>query len=174
MRVPSAIVLTRMMAPHLPGRRWRSRSGRRRRVCRDCPPTAGALRNIGIVARGSIAIVPGLGKGLGLWWSWRSLDNYRRSVRIGIGINWRRIPVPCRTHDPPPAEPTPMPTMEPAAATPDDDIVLMKMIDPAVPKRSRSRLTKSGHRGQQSKRQQSQNYFFHCCLSPWEIFAARP
>jgi hypothetical protein len=34
--------------------------------------------------------------------------------------------------------------MEPATATPDDDIVLMKMFDAAVPKRSWSRLTKNG------------------------------
>ena len=74
------------------------------------------------------------------------LHNYRRGVGVGIRIDRRRIPVPCRTYDPPPTKPSPVPSVKPAPAAPNNDVVLMKMIDAAVPNRSRPRLTKSGQR----------------------------
>jgi hypothetical protein len=59
-----------------------------------------------------------------------------------------------------------MPSVKPAPATPNDDIVLMKMFDTAAPKRSWSRLTKGGQcDSHQYSIQQRQNYFFHCCIS---------
>src|SRR5262245_3594891 len=131
----------------LVGWRWWSRCGPGSRSRRNCFPTAGTLWNIRIIARRAIAIVP----------SWRqvlrlrrrgsgNLHNYRRRVGVGIRIYRRRIPVPCRTYDPPPTKPSPVPSVKPAPAAPNDDVVLMKMIDSAVPNRSRPRLTKSGQR----------------------------
>ena len=134
---------------------------------RDSPPTASALRNVRIVARGTIAVVPSWRQCLGLWrWGRRSLSNYRRSVKVWIGIDRCGIPVPSATYDPPPAEPGPVPAVIPAPSTPNDDIVLMK-----APAPNRSRLSKYRQcRSQQYKRQQSQNQFFHCCLFPPRIF----
>src|SRR4029434_8577183 len=89
-----------------------------------------------------------------------NLDNYRRSIRVRIGIDRSRIPIPCGIHHSPPTDPTPLPSVNTAADPPNDDIVLMKMFDTAVPKRSWSRLTKGGqcdsHQYSRQQRQKDQ------------------
>lgn len=80
-------------------------------------------------------------------WCKGSLDNCRRNIGVGIGINRRRIPVPSRTYDPPPTKPIPVPSVKPVATAPNDDIVFMEMVDAAMPVGSWSSLAERRQRG---------------------------
>jgi hypothetical protein len=120
-------------------RGWRRRCHRtcstrgRRRCRRHGPPPARALRNVRIIAAGAIAIIPSLSLRLGLhdrWWWW--LNDYPgRNIRIGIGIYRSRVEIPPPGHNPPPAEPAPVPPMHPAAAAPPSKVGVVK--NPDVP-----------------------------------------
>src|SRR5262245_10101398 len=97
-------------------------------------PTAGTLRNIGIIALRLDTVIPAGSLGsscLGRW----CLEDHRRRIRIGIGIDRGRIPVPAPIHDPPPAEAAAMVPMHQAPTAPEVDIVLVKTLDMAVPSR---------------------------------------
>src|SRR4029077_13512854 len=108
------------------------------RLCRYRAPSARANWNVRIVAPCRIAVVPVLSRG------WRGRrhrcrahcrrrDDHRRLVRVRIGVDGRRIDVPQSPGEPPPAVTAVVPLMFPVALAPGVEIVLMKVLDSAVP-----------------------------------------